>query len=186
MNGRGFAVSVFAVVWLLFCAPAFAACNHTVTAPWTSAKAFGLQLVATSIGVRCGKTAVVLSVADAKGTVLWTQALLAQQVSIFSADGVDSDKAVKATLKQWLQIGQRGPRVTTNMLPDWKAGAAEPTPEGEFGYVAGENLSREFYLEQRDKNRPLFCFVQGIESEGCIIAIDGASVQEFGGTRFPG
>ena len=168
--------------------PASASCNHTVKVPWTSAKSFGLQLSASSVGETCGTTALLLTVSTAKGDVLWATSFLAQQVSIFSGDNARTDVAMKATLKDWVTIGQ-GKDVkltTTKVLPDWKQGEDRPLSEGEFGFFIDESKLRDTFLELRAKNLPMFCFVQGMESEGCIVAEDKSTISNIGGYTFPG
>jgi hypothetical protein len=165
-----------------------AACNHSASAPWKAANKHGLVLNAYTVGEKCGQTAVVLTVADRKGAVLWSTTRLAQHVSVFAGDEVVTGKAVKAALKSWLEIGQDTNYTNTKNLPGWPKGAEGPMREGspEFGYFAEQDMPREDYLEKRAKNSPLFCFVQGMESETCIIAPDATSIEEFGGMTFPG
>jgi hypothetical protein len=173
---------------LLTHATGFAGCQHSVTSPWKSAGASGLTLQATSFGEVCGKTAVVLTVADKDGHVIWSTSRLAEYVSIFAADGPVTEGDVKKALAEWIDIGQQGALTRTGKLPDWPAGAEAPRLDNEegFGFVAGEDVSRAFYLEQRKADVPLFCFVQGMESESCIIFTKDKAVLDFGGTRFPG
>jgi hypothetical protein len=177
---------VGAVVWLT--QSASAACSHSVSKPWASAKKYGLVLNAYSVGEKCGSTAVVLSVTSRSGETLWVSAYTADTVAVFARDGARSEKGLKAALKDWITIGQESKMKRVSDLPDWLAGASGVLPPGaEFGYVPDEEtLSREFYLEQRNAGAPLFCFVTGMESETCIIATDAKSVTAFGGTRFPG
>jgi hypothetical protein len=173
---------------LLLATPATAACNHSASAPWASAKKLGLVLSAYSVGEKCGTTALVLTVSDSKGTTIWSTTRLAQHVLIFADADMNTDKAVKAKLAEWIAIGQESKVRTTSNLPDWPAGAEGPTREGdgEFGYSVEEGTARDSYLDDRKKGYPLFCFVQGFESEACIIATSPNSISEFGGTSFPG
>jgi hypothetical protein len=180
------AIALSLLFLLAHMSPATAACNHTVKVPWTSAKALKLSLHASSLGETCASTVIVLSVTSAKGEMLWATSRLSQQVLLFAEDGKKTDQTVKAALKQWLTIGQKGERVTTKMLPDWPEGQDAPTSEGEFGFFASETSSREFLLEQKTANHPMFCFVQGMESEACIIATKNGEVVDIGGYRFPG
>jgi hypothetical protein len=163
-----------------------AACNHSTSAPWASAKKHGLVLEAHSVGSLCGKTALVLAIADGKGEVLWSTTRLAQHVSIFAGEDVVTDKAVKAALKDWIENGKDSGDHNTGTLPDWPKGAEAPKREGEFGYFAQQDMSREDYLEKRKQALPMFCFVQGMESISCIITSDGRYIEEFGGFTFPG
>jgi hypothetical protein len=174
-----------AALLLLCCAPAFAACDHAVSVPWTSAQSEGLMINAYHLGKRCGTGAVLLTVSEKDGRVLWNLTRNAGDVSIFSGDGMNTDEAIKRELKNWIEIGLDGMK-TTDALPDWSKGAEQPARKDEFGYFAGDSLSREFYLQQRAAKRPLFCTVSGMESETCIISIGKGQVTDFGGVAFPG
>jgi hypothetical protein len=177
--------STTSALLLLWCAPAFAACDHSVSALWAAAKAEGLVINAYHLGKRCGTGAVLLTVSEKDGRVLWSLARNASDVSIFSGDGMNTDAAIRRELKNWIEIGLGGTK-TTEALPDWPKGAEQPVREGEFGYFAGDSVSREFYLQQRAAKRPLFCTVSGMESETCIISLGKGQVTDFGGMTFPG
>jgi hypothetical protein len=121
---------------------------------------------------------------DAKDDVQWSTTRLAQQNAIF-IDGITDDASMTAALTTWVEQGQP---LSTSELPDWKAGAEQPDREGdgEFGFFVGPETSREFYLETRRNNQPLFCFVQGVESTSCITATGSDAIHEIGGFTFPG
>ncbi len=163
-----------------------AACNFEAHAPWASAKVEGLMLNAYSVGEVCGHTAVVLTVSNKTGKVLWTLSRNADHVSIFVSELGMSEKEVQDALVQWLQIGNESKTNMTSALPGWPEGKDGPTREDEFGYYVDGYTDRTFYVEQRSANRPLFCTVTGIESETCIIAMGVDAVQEFGSIKFPG
>jgi hypothetical protein len=173
---------------LLAGSAASAACSHSVSTPWMSAQAYELTLRASSVGEVCGHTAVVLNVESKDGHVIWSVSLLAEYVSVFASDGPVTEADVKRALAAWIDIGQRSALTTTARLPDWPDGADGPKREGdgEFGFYVGEAISRDIYLGERKADRPLFCFVQGMESEGCIIFSTVNGVLDIGGTRFPG
>jgi hypothetical protein len=163
---------------------ASADCTAKMEVPWASAKQFGLSLAAHAVGPNCATSAVVLLVMDDKRNVQWSTTRLAQQNAIFM-DGITDDASMLAALKIW--IGQNQAE-TTSKLPDWKAGAERPEREGdgEFGFTPEEGTTREYYLEIRSKDQPLFCFVQGIESTSCIAATRPNNIYEIGGFNFPG
>lgn len=180
----------FAFIILAFfgaLAEAHADCNAFAKAPWTSAKTYNLTLEAHAVGPNCANSAVVMLVVDRKGVVQWSTTRLAYQNLMF-IDGLKDNATMKAALAQWLEQGlSSGPQQGKD-LPDWKAGKdqAERDGDGEFGFTAASDVSREYYLEVREKNQPMFCFVQGVESTSCITASGPSSISELGGFSFPG
>jgi hypothetical protein len=174
-------------VMLMAASSASADCAAKISVPWKSAKALGLTLEARAVGPTCASGAVVLLVLDAKGQAQWSTTRIANQNAFFM-DGITDNASMQAALKNWLAEGEgTGPNFSKD-LPDWKAGAeqAEREGDGEFGFFAGEGVDREYYMNIRKENQPLYCFVQGIESTTCIAAGGSTSINEIGGFTFPG
>jgi hypothetical protein len=169
---------------LAFTSSAVADCAATIEVPWASAEKYSLTLAAHAVGPNCATSAVVLLVMDAKGDVQWSTTRLAQQNAVF-LEGITDDASMTAALKNWVAQNQAQ---STAELPDWKAGDERPVREGdgEFGFFVSDETSREFYLEIRRNNQPLFCFVQGVESMSCIAAAGSNNIYEIGGFTFPG
>jgi hypothetical protein len=178
------------LVALLFCVSAGKAqaiCNASARAPWRAARELGYQLEAFAVGSSCRSAVVVLAVTD-KGKTIWATSRIADQVAMFSGSLLPKDTAMKKALAEWLDTGLKASPANTGALPDWPQGASEPKrPEGEeFGFFIASDVSRESYLEWRRKKLPIFCFVQGMESESCIIVGDSGDIFEIGGMTFPG
>jgi hypothetical protein len=167
---------------------AHADCNASADLPWKASGKHGLHVEAHAVGRNCGSAIVVLAVTDAKGKPLWATSRIADQVAMFSGSLLPKDTPMKKALLEWLSTGLNASPKDTGTLPDWPQGATEPKrPDGEeFGFYIAPDVSREFYLEQRGKKLPMFCFVQGMESESCIVAGDGGAIVEIGGMTFPG
>lgn len=164
--------------------PAAAQCNEMQSLPWKPAPGLTFTLQAHAIGPTCATAAVVFLIADKKGGVLYSTTRLAPQVAVF-ADGIKDAKSMQAALGTWLNTAVETSPKSSRELPDWPQGADAPQQTGEFGFFAGENTSREYYLGVRKAAQPLLCFVQGMESESCIVASpDG--ITEIGGMTFPG
>jgi hypothetical protein len=56
---------------------------------------------------------------------------------------------------------------------------------GVFPFYPSEGVTREAYLAARAANAPMWCFVQGMESQACLVLRDGA-ITELGAQSFPG
>jgi hypothetical protein len=160
-----------------------AACQENVRKPWASS----LQLEARAFGQNCAASVVVLSVLNAKGEPIWATLRLSPQVAVFSHNAT-SPKQMRKALEEWISVGLSANDQTTAQLPDWKVGADAPErPEGtEFGFFADQDMSQAFWMEVKQGNYPLFCFVQGMESESCIANAGAGGIVEIGGRTFPG
>lgn len=176
-----------AMALLGFVIEANANCGAMAKAPWTSAKKYNFTLEAHAVGPNCANSAVVLLVLDSKGVVQWSTTRLAYQNAMFQ-DGIKDNASMQAALSSWLNQGLDIKPQMAKDLPEWKIGKdqAEREGDGEFGFYAGPDVSRDFYTSVRDENQPLFCFIQGIESTSCIAAAGAQSIYEIGGFTFPG
>jgi hypothetical protein len=174
------------IFWLS--SPAQAVCAASASMAWTGSKRPGLSLQAYAVGETCSKAVLVLAVADAKGKPLWATSRLAEFDAMFQDPSVATPAGMTATLKDWLDTGLKTSPKTSALLPAWHAGQDNPllNPGEEFGFYAAPDLSQEFYEEMRAKKLPVFCFVQGMESESCFIADPDGNITEFGGRTFPG
>lgn len=183
---------MFRLAWLVMAllgsvAEAHANCEAMAKVPWSSAQKYGLTLEAHAVGPTCANSAVVLLVVDGKGVVQWSTTRLAYQNLMFQ-EGITDNASMKSALAAWLSQGLETKPQTAKELPDWKAGKdqAEREGDGEFGFFAAPDVSRDFYISLREENQPLFCFVQGIESTSCVAAAGPQSIYEIGGFTFPG
>jgi hypothetical protein len=164
-----------------------ATCNASAHVPWRSSGRLGYQIEAYAAGSSCQSAVVVLAVID-RGKPIWVTSRIADQVAMFSGSLLAKDTPMKEALTEWLETGFKVSPANTGTLPDWPQGASEPKrPDGEeFGFFIAPDVSRESYLEWREKKLPMFCFVQGMESESCIIVGDFGGIYEIGGMTFPG
>lgn len=165
-----------------------AACGVSVRQPWPASGAQKLAIVAHALGQSCGAAVVVLVVTDAKDKPLWATSRLAEHVALFQEPDIATPKGMMAALKTWISTGLSTSPASSAKLPAWQKGQDNPlqVPGEEFGYFAGQDMSAEFYEELRQKKLPVFCFVQGLESESCIVADPKGGITEFGGRTFPG
>jgi hypothetical protein len=177
----------FAIAYVGLVAGAHAKCEAMAKAPWTSAKQFKFTLEAHAVGPSCADGAVVLLVIDDKGIVQWSTTRLSHQNAMFQ-EGVTDNASMTTALAGWLAQGLETKPQVAKDLPYWKLGKdqAEREGDGEFGFFASPDVTRDFYISVRDENQPVFCFVQGIESTSCIEAAGPQNIYELGGFTFPG
>ena len=184
--------SVFLIVtfgiWLGQLGFASAACNITVSQTW---KNTGLTIDATSVGPDCARAVTLLAVRDEKGHVKYSFSSAAEFIGTFGnlADGpVTDSKKMRKALNEWLDSGLSSTVNHLSQYPEWKQGAEGPAenPPAEFPFTASSDLDQNTYEEWRKADLPVFCFVQGIESERCLVLTKDGTVSEVGIQSFPG
>jgi hypothetical protein len=164
---------------------AHATCTASYQAPWKASGKLGYSIAAHAVGERCQTAIVVVAVTDAKHKPIWQTSRLSENVAMFSDEHTGKGTKMPAALKDWVQTGFDTSPANAGALPDWPAGATEPTRE-EFGFFIDAEIDQNTYLGWRKQKRPVFCFVQGIESETCILADDSGQIWDIGGINFPG
>jgi hypothetical protein len=182
---RGIIYAVGLVGSLFLTPSAQAVCNASYEAPWKASGKLGYNIAAYAVGANCQNAIVVLAVTDAKQKPIWNTSRLSESVAVFSDEHTANGTSMRDALINWVQIGLETKTTDASTLPDWPAGASEPMRE-EFGFFIDAEIDQETYLKWRKQKRPLYCFVQGIESETCILADDSGQIWDIGGMTFPG
>jgi hypothetical protein len=170
---------------LLFSSAAQAACNAAYEAPWKASGKLGYNIAAYAVGPNCQSAVVVLAVTDAKHKPIWETSRLSEQVAMFSDEHTVNGSKMQAAVEAWVRTGLDTSPANASALPDWPHSASEPTRE-EFGFFIDAEVDRDNYMNWRKQKRPVYCFVQGLESETCILADDSGQVWDIGGMTFPG
>jgi len=172
-------------VLILAAALALAACvqeTTTVASSGCAASASGewegMTVEATTSGPTCALAAATLVVRDAN-SIAYIEAAPAAQIMTL-ANKADST-AMQAALTDW--VSSAGAATSTS-LPEWPAGAQYPR-RGEFDFYPSEELDRDGYQRLRERNVPIFCYVQGMESENCL-TMENDIVTSAGIQTFPG
>jgi hypothetical protein len=176
------AIAVAFAVLLALAAPVRADdCGAQSSAPWTQAgNAF--SAAAAAKGPRCEKAKIALVLHAPGGKALFTYHGTAD--TILSLNGVKTKAQMKQALAKWIADAMRK-MTTSDQLPDWNDQQDQPTA-GEFPFFVEDGIKRPAYLAIRKAKRPMFCFVQGMESIGCaVLGTDGA-VTKIGAQSFPG
>lgn len=169
----------------------FADCNATVSKKWNVGRKLPYAVEASSVGPDCKRAVALMVVRDAKGDVKYSFSGAAKDNGIFGnlADAPVTDiKTMRVALGEWLDAGLSSKMNYLSKYPQWKDGAEGPAevPPAEFPFTASSDLTRDTYESWRKQNLPVFCFVQGIESERCLVLGKDGSVSEVGIQVFPG
>ena len=174
--------------WLGVSGYASAGCNVMVSKPWSKTS---IRIDAFSNGPDCAKAVVALVMRDATGKALYHFMARAEDVGIFTSlapTPVTDMPKMRLALNDWLVAAGGSKQDHLSSFPVWKQGADGPatTPPAEFPFTVNSAVSREDYVKWQKENLPVFCFVQGIESENCVVLTKEGVVNEVGIQSFPG
>lgn len=156
-------------------------CQAVATEAWRPLSGAEFSIEATSAGPDCQRAVATLAIRDAQGHALYTQAYPAAQVMGLSEAG-DVD-AMQRAMSDWIRSSNHT-IATTAALPDWPTGAQGPV-SGEFPFYVAEGMARADYLALRQRDAPVYCYVQGMESQACL-ALDQGGLVTIGVQTFPG
>ncbi len=169
----------------------FADCNATVSKKWNVGRKLPYSVEASSVGPDCKRAVALMVVRDGKGDVKYSFSGAVKDNGIFGnlADAPVADtRAMLVALGEWIDAGLSSKKNHLSQYPQWKKGADGPAeiPPAEFPFTANSDLTRDTYENWREQNLPMFCFVQGIESERCLVLSKDGSISEVGIQSFPG
>lgn len=156
-------------------------CVASAEAPWRPLSGASFAVAATSAGPDCAHAVATIAVRAANGQVLWVDAAPSEHLSGFS-DAHDV-ATMQTALAGWINSSNHT-MASTSALPDWPEGADAPQ-NGEFPFHPEPDLDRDAYLALRTANAPLFCYVQGMESQACV-ALQNGAMSKVGVQSFPG
>jgi hypothetical protein len=150
-------------------------CPATASGTWQ-----GLQVDASANGADCATAQATITIGNGGGT-LWSETYPANQVMVLA--GAESVEDMQRRLNEWVNPPGAA-RDSTGDLPVWTAGAQSPM-SGEFPFYVEEGVDRARYESLRGRDAPMFCYVQGMESEACL-ALENGRVAKVGVQSFPG
>jgi hypothetical protein len=151
-------------------------CPAQASAAWD---AFTIEAVAT--GADCAQAQATLTIRNANGGVAYTQTYPTSQVMVLV--GAESPADMERMLREWVSPPGAA-KDSTGDLPVWEANAEQPV-SGEFPFYPEEGVDRAAYEALRRGDAPMFCYVQGMESEACLWNQNGV-VTKIGVQTFPG
>lgn len=183
---RLFLIAALAVV--VACTPAeetdamSGGCDARAVSEWVAGDA-RFSLEATTVGPDCARAVATLVVRDSSGAPAYAQAHVAAHVMTL-APAADPG-AMQAALAEWIEVSNNTAMTTTAALPEWPANAQSPE-SGEFPFYVDDAWNdRAGYEELRAGARPMFCYVQGMESLACL-ALFRDQLEKIGVQSFPG
>jgi len=160
---------------------AAADCEASASQPWQPVSGTELTVSATSTGPDCEHAVATLVVRNAQNDVLWAEAAASEDIMTLAA--ARDRAAMQTALGEWINSSNHT-MATTSALPDWPANETGPQ-NGEFPFYPAEGYDRDAYMTLRQNNAPLYCYVQGMESQACLAYTDG-QLDKVGVQTFPG
>ncbi len=151
-------------------------CAASASAEWS-----GLRVTAAAEGDDCASAQATLTIKDAAGATLFSETHAA--ANLMSLAQANDAAAMQAALADWIN-SSNNTMATSGALPDWPASTEAPE-SGEFPFYPEEGIARDRYLAIRAADAPLFCFVQGGESQACL-ALQNGVLTKVGVQLFPG
>lgn len=157
-------------------------CEAVEVKPWRPLSGTEFTVEAISSGPDCARAVAALAVRDVQGNVLWAEAAPSMHIMVLAQ--AHDLAAMRTSLAEWADASNNTTMQTTAALPDWPQGSDGPV-SGEFPFYVEPGYDRDSYLQLRQSNVPLFCYVQGMESMGCL-ALQNGSLNKIGVQSFPG
>ncbi len=131
-------------------------------------------------GDNCADAQAAIAIRSGDST-LWSQSYPVDQVMVLK--NAQSAEEMQRRLNEWIAPPGAG-RDSTGDLPEWAEGDANPM-SGEFPFYLEEGVDRAAYEALRARDAPMFCFVQGMESQACL-ALENGELTKIGAQSFPG
>ncbi|MCK7614054.1 hypothetical protein [Roseibium sediminicola] len=152
-------------------------CSQTVEAVWLDVYA-----VKAATQGDCGQGDISLTVSNSDGDIEFSETYGPED--LFGFYGLASAEEMRFALTDWItNYAQEG---TSSKLPPWPQGADGPQA-GEFPFYPEDGVGQELYEAVRAQDRRMICFIQGSESQLCLLqnpengALEAVGVQTFPG-----
>jgi hypothetical protein len=155
-------------------------CVVRATHPWEGA-GMTYSVEATATGPDCQRAVATLIIRDSSGVPVYADAHLAGDIMMLAP--AHDTAAMQTALQEWVTFDNHT-MASTSALPDWPANATGPQ-NGEFPFYPEQAYDRDSYMRVRANGLPLFCYVQGMESQACLALADG-EFSKVGVQSFPG
>lgn len=156
-------------------------CNTSASTAWTQAGT-GYVINAFSHGKSCRDAVIGIYVTAPDGVVAFVEAFPAMQMMLTVS--VQNGEEMANALADWIRQEDSTLKMTSD-LPEWARGQEYPAL-GDFAFLPAEGYDAEMYNAVRTENRPLLCYVQGMESMACHALAPEGYVYPIGVQTFPG
>lgn len=155
-------------------------CRASASARWNDVP--GHTISAFTGGPDCARAVAVLTIRDGQGNPVFHESFVTEYVMILA--GANTQASLATALKEWVDSSNPA-FATTASLPEWPEGADAPA-SGEFPFYPAEEIDRAAWNRIRAAGAPVFCYVQGMESLGCVTKDGDAGIVKIGVQSFPG
>lgn len=133
-------------------------------------------------GPRCAQAVAVLVIRGPRGEVLHHRSY--QTAMVLPLSDARAAPEMQAALRLWIARGGES-FASTRDLPVWQAGQEAPAG-GEFPFYPEDGITRADWAALRARARPVFCYVQGMESQKCLEAAPDGFLNAIGVQSLPG
>lgn len=156
-------------------------CAANATTSWAPEGGPALNIEANVSGPDCQHAVATLVIRDAQNNVQWAEIYRAEHVMVLA--GAADAAAMQTAANEWVAFDNHT-MATTGALPEWPANAEQPQ-NGEFPFYPESDVTREIYNTYRTRDLPMYCYVQGMESQACL-TWDTDRLVLLGVQTFPG
>lgn len=139
-------------------------CAANATTRWAPEGMPAFDIEANVSGPDCQHAVATLVLRDAEHNVQWAELYRPEHVMVLA--GAADAAAMQTALNEWITFDNHTVS-TTSALPEWPANAEQPQ-NGEFPFYPETDVTREIYAAYRTRNLPMYCYVQGMESQACL------------------
>jgi hypothetical protein len=156
-------------------------CNATAPSTWPAGSET-ITIEGSSVGADCAsaEATITLRRADGGGGAMYSQVFAANQIRVLAGANTVAD--MERRLQEW--VSPSAALDSTGDLPEWTANAAIPG-ESESPFRPYGGMDRAAYAALRAADAPMFCFVQGMESQACFW-LDAGALRRIGEKQIPG
>ncbi len=153
-------------------------CNANAPSTW-AAGSETITVEASSAGADCASAEASITLRRGDGGAMYSQVFPANQIRVLA--GADSVADMERRLQEW--VSPSAALDSTGDLPEWAANAAIPG-ESESPFHPYGGMDRAAYTALRAADAPMFCFVQGMESQACFW-LDAGALRRIGEQQIP-
>jgi hypothetical protein len=158
-----------------------ASCGLRVERPWVERAGQRYTLAAASEGAICDIAVATLTIRDTSGAQLHAWSGAARD--LFGLKDATDPASMTEALKDWVDPAHTL-YPTSDKLPAWEETAGQ-TQSAEFPFHPMDGETKATWDAMRARRGDVFCFVQGSESQACVMLEDGR-VRNIGVQQFPG